>query len=91
MKSKKLFNVKLDEIEKVLTEDIKAMPNDLVEAVLDRAYKDAQQIFDNDEQNEFKTITYAIYKAYMIGMLIEKNKFNKSNDANNKIIDFKAL
>jgi len=62
----------LKEIEQNLKKELENMPDDVVEAIMDRSFHDAQQLFENGQQNDFKSLVYIIYRSYILGMQIEK-------------------
>lgn len=62
-----------EDFEKQLSE----IPEQEIKAFLDRAYHDTHELFKENEQNDFKRVTYVIYRSYILGMLIERMR-NKS-------------
>ena len=79
-------------LEKDFDKEMETIPNEMLKGLLDRSYKDAKKLFSQQENKIFKSITYAIYRSYILGMLIERIS-NKTNDEEKKvihIIDFQA-
>lgn len=74
----------LKEIEKNLKKELENIPEDVVEAIMDRSFHDAQQLFKNGQQNDFKSLVYIIYRSYILGMQIEKlsNKLQVKKEDN---------
>ena len=60
------------EIEKSLKKELEQMPDEVRAAVMDRSFMDAKMLFDNNQQDDFKSIVYMIYRSYILGMQLEK-------------------
>lgn len=68
------------EIQKSLPEELKDIPESVLQMFLETAMKDAQKLIDNGHiEGDFKQITYTIYRAYVLGILFEKSSFEKKS------------
>lgn len=68
------------EIHKSLPEELKDIPESVLQMFLETAMKDAQKLFDTGKANgDFKQVTYTIYRAYVLGILFEKSNIQKKN------------
>jgi hypothetical protein len=76
------FNINeyLKELEKTFEKQLADLPGDFLQAILERAYRDTHQLFKDNEQNDFKKVTYVIYRSYILGMLMEKLDNKKKDD-----------
>lgn len=62
----------LKEIEQSLKKELEQMPDEVRSAIMDRAFMDTKALFDNDQQDDFKSLVYTIYRSYILGMQLEK-------------------
>jgi hypothetical protein len=62
----------LKEIEQSLKKELEKMPDEVRSAIMDRAFMDTKALFDNDQQDDFKSLVYTIYRSYILGMQLEK-------------------
>lgn len=62
----------LKEIEQSLKKELEKMPDEVQSAIMDRAFMDTKALFDNDQQDDFKSLVYTIYRSYILGMQLEK-------------------
>jgi hypothetical protein len=60
------------EIDADIKSKLQSIPAGELEALLDRAFKDTKKLFKDDDNEDFKQVTYSIYRAYILGMLIGK-------------------
>jgi hypothetical protein len=70
----------LKQIDMTIEEQLKEIPDEILNMLMDRAYTDATKIFKEGKNEDFKQMTYVIYRSYILGMLVEKAK----NDSKKK-------
>ena len=65
--------IKARKLQKSLPEELKEIPESVLQTFLETAIKDAQELFDTGKASgDFKQVTYTIYRAYVLGILFEK-------------------
>jgi len=73
------INKYLNEIEKNINKQLSEISDEETEAFINRAYTDTLNLFNKCEQNDFKKVTYIIYRSYILGMIIERIKNKNLN------------
>ncbi|MFW6008069.1 MAG: hypothetical protein ACOCP8_02280 [archaeon] len=79
--NKKEMNVEdyLRQIDKTIQGELKKIPDDILKSIMDKSFNDAKDLFKSHKNEDFKQLTYSLYRSYILGMLLEKarNKVNK--------------
>lgn len=85
--SRELLDKFLSDIDKNIEEYFNSIPNDIANIMVEQALKDAKRLFKNSKNEDIKHVTYYIYRAYLLGMLIERmNNKARSNNIRNNVI-----
>lgn len=80
------FNEYLKDIEKDFKNQLNNIPDDVLTAIMERSLKDAKQLLNTYQQDDFKSVVYILYRSYILGMLLEKQLSNQNKQKQNNII-----
>ena len=59
---------------------IKSIPDNILNMIMKRAFEDSRLLCKESSQDDMKQLTYVIYRAYVIGMVLEKARENSENN-----------
>lgn len=74
------------DIDKNIESYFKDIPNEVINLMVEQALKDAKRLFKNEKNEDIKQVTYYIYRAYLLGMLIEQQKNKVKHENVKKVI-----
>jgi HPt (histidine-containing phosphotransfer) domain-containing protein len=85
--SREMLEKFLSDIDKNIESYFRDIPDEVTNVMVEQALKDAKRLFKNAKNEDIKQVTYYIYRAYLLGMLIERmNNKSKSGIVRNNVI-----
>jgi len=77
----------LKQIDTTIEKQIDEIPEEILNMLMERSFTDATKLFKEGKNQDFKQLTYVIYRSYILGMLVEKTKSKREiKQSTNKVV-----